>query len=136
MSNTGTSTRTHPHSHGAFGHSHTHFDEASPSLGFRSLMAMGFAGGLVPTPSAVIVLLGATAIGRAWFGAMLVVFYGVGLAGTLVAAGVTLAWARRRFTLEHASARALRIAAVLPLLTGVVVTGGGLILIARAVASV
>jgi len=126
----------HDHSHGPFGHTHAHFDDATPALGFRSLMAMGFAGGLVPTPSAVVVLLGATAIGRAWFGATLVVFYGVGLATTLVAAGVALAWARRRFSLESASARALRIAAFLPLLTGVVVTGGGLLLIARAVTSV
>jgi ABC-type nickel/cobalt efflux system permease component RcnA len=125
----------HVHSHGGFTHSHN-YDIAAPSLGFRSLMAMGFAGGLVPTPSAVVVLLGATAIGRAWFGAMLVVFYGVGLATTLVAAGITLAWARRRFSLENASARALRIAAVLPLLTGIVVTGGGLLLIVRAVSSV
>jgi ABC-type nickel/cobalt efflux system permease component RcnA len=126
----------HAHSHGGFGHTHVHYDESTPALGFRSLMAMGFAGGLVPTPSAVVVLLGATAIGRAWFGAMLVIFYGVGLATTLVAAGIALAWARRRFSLENASARALRIAAVLPLLTGIVVTGGGLILIARAVTSV
>ena len=38
------------------------------------ILALGFAGGMVPTPSAVIVLLGATAIGRAWFGVTLVVF--------------------------------------------------------------
>ena len=93
---------------------------------------MGFAGGLVPTPSAVVVLLGATAIGRAWFGVMLVLFYGLGMSATLIAAGLALGWARRRFAIERASERALRIAAALPILTGVVVTGGGLVLIGRA----
>jgi ABC-type nickel/cobalt efflux system permease component RcnA len=48
---------------------------------------MGFAGGLVPSPSAVVVLVGAAALGQAWFGLLLVVAYGVGLALTLTAAG-------------------------------------------------
>ena len=98
----------------------------------RSLVALGFAGGLVPTPSAVVVLLGATAIGRAWFGIVLVVFYGVGMSATLIAAGLTLGWARRRYSFHQASERALRYAAAMPILTGVVVTGGGVVLIARA----
>jgi nickel/cobalt transporter (NicO) family protein len=34
---------------------------------------MGFAGGLVPSPLALVVLLGAIALGRAWFGVLLVV---------------------------------------------------------------
>src|SRR5262245_31433051 len=37
---------------------------------------MGFAGGLVPSPSALVVLLGAIALGRTWFGVLLVVAYG------------------------------------------------------------
>ena len=49
---------------------------------------MGVAGGLVPTPSALVVLLGAAALGRAWFGVVLVAIYGVGMAATLMAAGV------------------------------------------------
>ena len=95
-------------------------------------MTLGFAGGMVPTPSAVVVLLGATAIGRAWFGVVLVTIYGVGMAATLIAAGLALAWARRRFEIERASARAMKIAAILPSITGLVVMGGGIVLIARA----
>ena len=45
---------------------------------------MGMAGGLVPTPSALVVLLGATALGRAWFGVLLVAIYGIGMALTLL----------------------------------------------------
>ena len=127
------------HDHDAHDHGHNHdhvhggTHRAAPQpLRTRSLVAMGFAGGLVPTPSAVVVLLGATAIGRAWFGVLLVLFYGLGMSVTLIAAGLALGWARKRFAIERASERALRIAAALPILTGVVVTGGGLVLIGRA----
>jgi ABC-type nickel/cobalt efflux system permease component RcnA len=42
---------------------------------------------MVPTPSAVVVLLGAVALGRAWFGVLLVLAYGAGMAATLVGIG-------------------------------------------------
>ncbi|MGA5204272.1 nickel transporter [Streptomyces variegatus] len=82
-------THPHPHSHphtiehthGGFTHSHP----VAPTL--RGTILMGFAGGLVPSPSAVVVLVGAAALGQAWFGLLLVVAYGVGLALTLTAAG-------------------------------------------------
>ena len=60
-------------------------------MGWRSLVAMGFAGGLVPSPSALVVLLGAIALHRAWFGLILVIAYGVGMAATLTGAGLALA---------------------------------------------
>ncbi|MFE9170285.1 nickel transporter [Streptomyces kebangsaanensis] len=69
------------HTHG--GHTHTH--PTAPTL--RGTLLLGFAGGLVPSPSAVVVLVGAAALGQAWFGLLLVVAYGVGLALTLTAAG-------------------------------------------------
>ena len=52
---------------------------------------MTVAGGLSPSPSAVVVLLGAAALGRAWFGVLLVVAYGVGMAATLTGIGLALA---------------------------------------------
>ncbi|MFI6373254.1 nickel transporter [Streptomyces sp. NPDC050546] len=76
---------SHPHTvvhtHGGFTHSHP----VAPTL--RGTILMGFAGGLVPSPSAVVVLVGAAALGQAWFGLLLVVAYGVGLALTLTACG-------------------------------------------------
>jgi ABC-type nickel/cobalt efflux system permease component RcnA len=126
----------HDHAHGhvhPHPHAHDHDGEAAPAVMSRKqLLALGFAGGMVPTPSAVIVLLGATAIGRAWFGVTLVVAYGIGLAATLLAAGVLLSLARRRIELSHASERVLRYAAMLPIATAVLVTGGGLLLVLRA----
>ncbi|MFE7230703.1 nickel transporter [Streptomyces sp. NPDC057596] len=80
----------HDHSHGLEhthgGHTHTH--PAAPTL--RGTLFLGFAGGLVPSPSAVVVLVGAAALGQAWFGLLLVVAYGVGLALTLTAAGIAV----------------------------------------------
>lgn len=73
----------HEPSHG-HGHSHSHHHR---SLSLRSTLLLGFAGGLVPSPSAVVVLVGAAALGRAWFGLLLVLAYGAGLALTLAAAG-------------------------------------------------
>ncbi len=60
----------------------------------RDLLAMGFVGGLLPSPSAVIVLLGAIALARIWFGIVLVLAYGLGMAATLTVAGMLLLRAR------------------------------------------
>lgn len=79
-----TPTPTHgllTHTHNGFTHTHS----TAPTL--RGTILLGFAGGLVPSPSAVVVLVGAAALGKAWFGLLLVVAYGVGLALTLTAAG-------------------------------------------------
>ena len=122
-----------PHDHDDHGHSHSALAVTRErQLSRRSLLTLGFAGGLVPTPTAVVVLLGATAIGRAWFGAVLVLAYGIGMGGTLVLAGLVLAKARRRFDLAGRSDRALRIAAFFPVATAVVITASGLWLVARA----
>jgi ABC-type nickel/cobalt efflux system permease component RcnA len=53
-----------------------------------TVVLMGFAGGLMPSPSAIVVLLGALALGHAWFGVLLVLAYGLGLAATLTGIGV------------------------------------------------
>jgi ABC-type nickel/cobalt efflux system permease component RcnA len=58
---------------------------------------MGIAGGLVPSPSALVVLLSAIALGRTVFGVILVVGYGVGMAATLTVAGVLLVHIRDRY---------------------------------------
>jgi nickel/cobalt exporter len=91
----------HPHRHGhdhTHGHDHGqhHHHAAGPPLGRRGLVALGLAGGLVPSPSAVVVLLGGIAIGRAWFGVALVLAYGLGMAATLTGIGLLLARLRNR----------------------------------------
>jgi nickel/cobalt exporter len=92
----------HAHSHGP-GHDHLHghghdldHRAAGPPLGRRGLVALGLAGGLVPSPSAVVVLLAGIALGRAWFGVALVLAYGLGMAATLTGIGLLLARLRNR----------------------------------------
>jgi ABC-type nickel/cobalt efflux system permease component RcnA len=95
---------------------HTHVHEPVRERGTRSAVLMGFAGGLVPSPSAVVVLLGATALGRAWFGVLLVLAYGAGLAASLLALGMIISGPGRGLTARlHAGThgRAGRLADVL-----------------------
>jgi ABC-type nickel/cobalt efflux system permease component RcnA len=88
---------SHGHSHGhghshSHGHGHGHGDgHGHPRVDMPrrgTVLIMGFAGGLMPSPSAIVVLLGAVALGHAWFGVLLVLAYGLGLALTLTGIGV------------------------------------------------
>ncbi|MFJ9177490.1 nickel transporter [Streptomyces sp. NPDC102360] len=87
-----TAARAHTHHHEhAHAHDHTHpHPHPMPQPTLRGTMFLGFAGGLVPSPSAVVVLVGAAALGKAWFGLLLVFGYGAGLALTLTAVGFTV----------------------------------------------
>jgi nickel/cobalt transporter (NicO) family protein len=80
----------HDHDHD---HSHTHTHDRPSRL---SLAGIGLAGGLVPSPSALVVLLGAIGLGRAGFGVLLVLGYGLGMAGALIGAGLLLVVVQRR----------------------------------------
>ena len=86
----------------------------------------------MPSPSALVVLLGAIALGRTWFGVGLVIGYGLGMAITLMAAGLLLVRLRDRVDglLTHRRGTALtRISAAMPLLTAALVVAVGLGLI-------
>ncbi|GAA0233124.1 hypothetical protein GCM10010492_34920 [Saccharothrix mutabilis subsp. mutabilis] len=86
----------HGHGHGhAHGHGHGH---GGFRLGRGGLVGMGLAGGLVPSPSALVVLLGAAALGRTWFGVVLVLGYGLGMAATLTTVGLLLVKLRDRLS--------------------------------------
>ena len=106
-------------------------------MGRRSLVALGFAGGLVPSPSALVVLLGAIALGRAWLGVALVVGYGLGMAATLAGAGLLLVRFRgaldRRLS-GREMGRSAALARALPVLTAALILGVGALLSLRALA--
>ena len=117
----------HPHPHG---HHHDHGPAGRP-LGRRGLVALGLAGGLVPSPSAVVVLLGGIAIGQAWFGVALVVAYGLGMAATLTGVGLLLAHLRTRMDGRlrlPAGSLAARAGRLLPAATASVIVVVGLAL--------
>lgn len=124
------------HDHGMGRHTHALPDPTRP-LGGRSLAAMGVAGGLVPSPSALVVLLGASAIGRTWWGVLLVVAYGVGMALTLTLAGLALLRVQRLVTAPEGRAGrwgrlvpSAGLVALLPVVTAsvIVLVGAGLVL--------
>ena len=88
----------------------------------------------MPSPSAVVVLVGAAAVGKGWFSVLLVLGYGAGLAGTLVMIGLFVVgsgrWLAQRLTSRAGGRRALLARAALPFgsATIVVVLGVGLVL--------
>jgi ABC-type nickel/cobalt efflux system permease component RcnA len=61
-------------------------EERTP--GRAGLWVMGLVGGLVPSPSALLLLLAAVALGKAWFGIAVVVGFGLGMAATLAFVGI------------------------------------------------
>jgi nickel/cobalt transporter (NicO) family protein len=96
-----------------------------------SLVGMDIAGGLVPSPSALIVLLGAVGLGRTAFGVLLVIAYGAGMAATLTAAGLVLVRVRDRCAARPRRTLA-RVAALAPAGTALLVLCVGIGLAGRA----
>lgn len=90
---------THAHTH-THPHAHSPADAGKSPTGLRlpALVGVGLAGGLVPSPSALVVLLGAIALSHTFFGVLLVLGYGLGMAATLTAAGLLLAGGGTRLT--------------------------------------
>jgi ABC-type nickel/cobalt efflux system permease component RcnA len=112
----------HDHGHG-HAHHHPHADEPAARGG---ILGVGVAAGLLPCPSALVVLLSAIALHRIGFGFALIVAFSLGLAATITGIGLVAVLARRAFSrvsLEGPVVRALPSAsAVVILLVGVVLT--------------
>ena len=85
------------HSHGGAAHSHMPPGADGRPVTWRSLLALGVSGGLVPCPSALVVLLSAIALHRVAFGLLLIVAFSIGLATVLVGIGLLLVYARHLF---------------------------------------
>ena len=97
-------SHSHDHSHGhPFDHSHHPHDHAGHShtppetVTWRSLLALGVSGGLIPCPSALVVLLGAIALNKIGLGLVLVLAFSLGLAGALTAIGMLFIYAGKLF---------------------------------------
>jgi ABC-type nickel/cobalt efflux system permease component RcnA len=77
------------------------------------LLALGISGGLLPCPSALVVMLSAISLHRVGYGLLLVIAFSIGLAATLTAVGLMFVYARRLMKRPHGLeglARALPIA--------------------------
>jgi nickel/cobalt transporter (NicO) family protein len=85
----------HDHHHGPRGHTHAPPGADGSAITSRSMLALGVSGGILPCPSALVVMLGAIAAHRVAFGLLLVVAFSLGLASTLTGVGLVVVYARR-----------------------------------------
>jgi ABC-type nickel/cobalt efflux system permease component RcnA len=122
----------HEHSHG--GVTHSHVPTAGTSISWRSLFVLGLAGGLIPSTSALLILLGSIAAGRPAFGFVLVVAFGLGMALVMAGIGLTLVLARGRLDRMDAGSLLGRASSFVPLAAAVLVFGLGVYLTVQAVA--
>ena len=104
--------------HGDDHHHHHHDQDLSP----RSLIAVGVSGGLLPCPSALVVLLGAISLHRIGFGMLLVVAFSVGLALTITGIGLVVVLARSAF---HRLSFEGRLVSLLPAVSALVILAAG-----------
>ena len=94
---------------------------------------MGASAGLIPCPSALVVLLSALSQQRIGLGMVLIVAFSAGLAATLTALGLAVVYAGRLTSSLRLSGRLVR---ALPAVSTVVILGVGVLLTANAVRDV
>ncbi|HEX7311273.1 MAG TPA: sulfite exporter TauE/SafE family protein [Gaiellaceae bacterium] len=117
--------RAHSHGHDHHHHHHRGPDQnGAPS--FRGLFAVGVSGGLLPCPSALVVLLAAISLHRVAFGLLLIVAFSLGLALSITGVGLIAVAAKRIFARASFDGVVLRalpaVSAAVILLAGVVMT--------------
>lgn len=112
----------HTHNHGE-GHTHTHLPPAG-RLSFGSLVAMGMAGGLVPCPEALGIMVIAIGLNRVLLGLGLIVSFSLGLAAALMILGILLV--RSRSLVERFGGLSGRWSSRLQLGSAIIVTVLGL----------
>jgi ABC-type nickel/cobalt efflux system permease component RcnA len=118
------------HSHGGVVHSHA--PAPGSTITWRSLFALGLAGGLIPSTSALLILLGSIAAGRPAFGFVLVVAFGLGMAAVMSGIGLALVAARDRLDRLPGGGGLGRVRETVPLVAAVLVLGFGLYLTVQA----
>jgi nickel/cobalt transporter (NicO) family protein len=121
------------HSHG-FGKVHAHrldvVTENRPKLAV--LLALGIAGGLLPDPAALALLLGALASGKILLGLLTVVVFSLGFAATLVLVGIIAAKIGEKVLDWLSSIWVVR----MQIATSLLIVGMGVVLTVRAASNV
>jgi nickel/cobalt transporter (NicO) family protein len=122
----------HLHAHGRH-HHHEHGHDSGTRPSARSLLAVGVSGGLLPCPSALVVLLAAISLHRVAFGLLLIVAFSAGLALTITGIGLVAVLARRTFRRLSFEGPLVRL---LPAASALVILAAGLAMTVRAVPKV
>ena len=123
------------HAHGHHHHHHGHVPGSDPGTGpsFRSLLAVGVSGGLLPCSSALVVLLAAISLHRVAFGLILILAFSAGLALSITGIGLVAVLARRAFRRLSFEGPVMRL---LPAASALVILAAGLAMTVHAVPKV
>ena len=129
------STTTHGHHHDDDDHDHGRPRTTSTptTLTSKGILGVGIAAGLLPCPSALVVLLSAIALHRVGLGLALIVAFSVGLAATITAIGLVAVLARRAFGRLSLNGPLVR---ALPAVSAALILAVGLVITARALPGV
>jgi ABC-type nickel/cobalt efflux system permease component RcnA/hydrogenase/urease accessory protein HupE len=120
----------HDHDHG---HSHLPPGADDSPVTWRSLLALGISGGILPCPSALVLLLAAVSLNRVGFGIVLVLAFSVGLAAVLTTVGLLFVKGSRLLQGVPQAASWMR---VLPVLSALAILTIGIGLTAEAVINI
>jgi ABC-type nickel/cobalt efflux system permease component RcnA len=123
----------HPGDHAHGGAHHSHLPAAGSTITWRGLFALGLAGGLIPSTSALFILLGAIVAGRPAVGFVLVVVFGLGMAVVMTGVGLAMVFTRERLDRLPSGTGVGRLVRHAPLAAAVVVLAFGVYLTAQAV---
>lgn len=108
-------------------HGHVHAVPDEPALSRRSLTALAVAGGILPSPTALVVLLASVAFHRVVFGLALIAAFSAGLAAALIAVGILAIRARDVVSRRMSS----RWAQLVPVVSAGAIVAFGLVLTVR-----
>jgi nickel/cobalt transporter (NicO) family protein len=116
------------HSHdGGKPHSHLPPGADGSSITWKNLLALGISGGLLPCPSALVVLLSAIYMERTGYGLLLVIAFSAGLAATLTGVGLMFLYAGRLLK-RPAGVRNHTLTRILPVLSALVIACVGAVM--------
>jgi ABC-type nickel/cobalt efflux system permease component RcnA len=116
------------------GHAHHHHDhDHEHAHDLRSLLAVGVSGGLLPCPSALVVLLAAISLHRVGLGLLLIVAFSAGLALAMTGVGLVAVVARSAFRRARFDGR---VVSALPALSALVIVAAGVVMTIHAIPKV
>ncbi len=123
-----------PHHHHSHGPIHSHVPPEG-NVNLKSLLALGVSGGLIPCPSALLLLLSSIALGQVGYGLILVLSFSLGLASVLTGLGLLLIYSKHLFKrlpvekwTDQKSFQLKWIMNVIPIVTATAITFIGLII--------
>ncbi len=125
---------------------HHHHLPAGETIQARDLITLGVTGGMLPCPSALVVMLAAISVGQVGFGLALITAFSLGLATVLTAGGILMLYSRTFVTrvMDGASGehtpplwrkRARPLLRQLPVMSAAVVAVLGLVIVVQTVMS-